>query len=489
MNNFYEGYRYICTQIIFSEMTILDAIIAPFYLALIFFFAFRYKRMRLKNSNIASYFLPGLAFKLFGTFCFAMIYQFYYSNGTLGGDTSAYWFFGNKIQEILLEEPVIGLKLLAYDKGDILDAELLHYKQHFRDIGGEMFQISKIVSITSIFGFKTYLNTAFLFGTFAFLGQWRILQVFAPKYPSIVKPLAIGCLFIPSMAFWGSAIMKDTLTLGALGFIFAGINNLVFSKKKNPVSIIYIVVFTLLILELKAYIILAFTPALFFWLVFGLSSRIQNLTLRVFVFIFLALVSIPSGLFVLSQLASVSQKYQLERIEEIAKGFQNYHGSLHERGAAGSGYTLPLYGFTPIGILKSLPAAVNVTLYRPYIWEARSPVMLISAMESLAFLLFSIYLIFKAGIFRFIKYFGRADVVLCMTFSIILALAIGLTAFNFGALVRFKIPIIPFFASGLLIIYHFSQEDTKAKKELLMRRRARAKMWSKPAGETPELAK
>jgi len=40
----------------------------------------------------------------------------------------------------------------------------------------------------------------------------------------------------------------------------------------------------------------------------------------------------------------------------------------------------------------------------------------------------------------------------CITFAVLFAFMIGLTTPNFGALVRFKIPLIPFFAAWLVIM-------------------------------------
>ncbi|HAW19442.1 MAG TPA: hypothetical protein DCX14_04595, partial [Flavobacteriales bacterium] len=45
----------------------------------------------------------------------------------------------------------------------------------------------------------------------------------------------------------------------------------------------------------------------------------------------------------------------------------------------------------------------------------------------------------------------------CLMFSVFFAFGIGLTTPNYGALVRFKIPLIPFFTILLLVLY------TKAK--------------------------
>lgn len=62
-----------------------------------------------------------------------------------------------------------------------------------------------------------------------------------------------------------------------------------------------------------------------------------------------------------------------------------------------------------------------------------------------------------------IRNFLVPDVALCLIFTLILSFACGITAYNFGALVRFKIPMEPFFISGLLIMYSRMLEQ-KAKK-------------------------
>jgi hypothetical protein len=41
-------------------------------------------------------------------------------------------------------------------------------------------------------------------------------------------------------------------------------------------------------------------------------------------------------------------------------------------------------------------------------------------------------------------------------FSITFAFSVGLTTSNFGALVRYKIPSIPFFLSSLIILYNLA---------------------------------
>ena len=47
------------------------------------------------------------------------------------------------------------------------------------------------------------------------------------------------------------------------------------------------------------------------------------------------------------------------------------------------------------GMLKKTPQALLAGLYRPFLWEARSPFMLISGLENFAILLLSLFVLFK----------------------------------------------------------------------------------------------
>ena len=47
------------------------------------------------------------------------------------------------------------------------------------------------------------------------------------------------------------------------------------------------------------------------------------------------------------------------------------------------------------GMLKKLPPALLAGLYRPFLWEARSPFMLLSALENLALMLLTLFLLFN----------------------------------------------------------------------------------------------
>jgi hypothetical protein len=55
--------------------------------------------------------------------------------------------------------------------------------------------------------------------------------------------------------------------------------------------------------------------------------------------------------------------------------------------------------------------------------------------------------------------FGNAEMQLCLIFTLIFGFAVGFTAYNFGALVRFKIPMLPFFGIGLSLLWYKHKKD------------------------------
>jgi hypothetical protein len=146
------------------------------------------------------------------------------------------------------------------------------------------------------------------------------------------------------------------------------------------------------------------------------------------------------------QFSAIDQRLQMDRMLAQADIYQRNHYSETGAEGTGSGYTLGDYDPTFTGILSKVVPAINVSLFRPYIWEIKSPAMVLAAMESLLFtVLFG----------RLLWYWRRRKVwtaitsdpffMMSLVFVLSLAFIVGFTAFNFGALMRYKIPLMPFF--------------------------------------------
>ena len=107
------------------------------------------------------------------------------------------------------------------------------------------------------------------------------------------------------------------------------------------------------------------------------------------------------------------------------------------------------------GMLKVAPMAIIAGMYRPFIWEARNPVMLISGLENFILLLLTIFLLFKLKFVRFFQFiFSDPILIFSLLFTVFFMFAVGMASANFGALVRYKIPAMPFFVASMFIILH-----------------------------------
>jgi hypothetical protein len=112
-------------------------------------------------------------------------------------------------------------------------------------------------------------------------------------------------------------------------------------------------------------------------------------------------------------------------------------------------------------MLRLAPQAVNVSLFRPYLWEVNNPLMLLAALESLALLGLTIFVIIRARgtIFRWLV---QPEVLFCLAFSLIFAFSVGVSTYNFGTLSRYKIPLMPFYLVAIGLIYCYSKSERKS---------------------------
>jgi hypothetical protein len=99
------------------------------------------------------------------------------------------------------------------------------------------------------------------------------------------------------------------------------------------------------------------------------------------------------------------------------------------------------------------PLALTAGLFRPFIWEANNLVMILSGLENAYLLFIFLKVFFRLLPIRFFRYiFSDPLLLFCFLFSVFFAGSVGIATANFGALVRYKIPCIPFFLATLFII-------------------------------------
>jgi len=311
----------------------------------------------------------------------------------------------------------------------------------------------------------TYLPTAVIFASLSFIGIWKLYIVFTKLYPRLSKQLAYAILFIPSVIFWGSGFMKDTVTLSCIGWVTHFFYLIFYENKKIIANSIFALIFLYIIYIIKSYIVMAFLPAILLWGVGLLSYKIKDTRLILFVRYFLYASAIGGIALVGGKLESeMFGEYNVESVAQKSFVTRDYLFRISNE-QDGSGYTLGNFDPTLLGMLQLAPAGINVTLFRPYPWEARKPIVMLSALEALFFMGFTLAVIFRNNPIRVVqRIFGDETLQFCLIFTMVFAFAVGISTSNFGSLSRYKIPCMPFYAAFLFIIFNPPKSELSLKK-------------------------
>jgi len=443
-------------------MDIKDIIITPFFLLFIFFISFILRTKYEIGSPLRKYYFPAMWVKVLGAIAICFVYQFYYGSG----DTIGFYEATKVFWAMLTHEPSSAIDLLFSTSLDLPDAFYKYDKWNAINmvVEPQSFFLIKMASIIGIITFDTYLPISIIFALISFTGIFALYKTFVDAYPSLSKELAIAILFVPSVVFWGSGLLKDTITLGSLGWLIFSFYQLFKKGEKIGFSIFMIILSAFLLIKIKAYIFMSVLPAMLFWLVSIYRSRIRLRFIRVLAGPIIIIIALGLNYSFISQFGESFGRFSPENLIGTAQGFQSWHTYVSDV-TGGSGYSLGEYEQTTKGALIVFPKAVAVTLFRPFPWEVKNAVMLFSSIESTLILLFSIYVLLKLGVFRPFRIlriiYNNPDVFFCIFYSIFFAFAVGFSSYNFGALVRYKIPCIPLYLTGLIIILHIAKNENK----------------------------
>lgn len=434
------------------------------YIMAMYLYFGRKKKMNIKLHHEYKYFIAGFVAKMIGAAFFALIYFYYYKNG----DTISYFYSGVAMNKMLLIDPIEYFRevFLGDNSARALSQysaqSILPWTYVFTD--GRTFQAVRASALLSTLTFNSYLLSSLIMATFSFAGIWACYRTFVSYFPQLAGQLAIGFLFMPSAIFWGSGIMKDTFTFSAAcGWVYAV--DEVFFKRRNVVSRTVLIVFcAAVMIKIKPYIFMVLLPATLLWLLYMRVVRLRNILVRFVLIPMLALVLVSLSIFILSRMGDMFDKFALD---DALSNIQNIQGDLSSNDAYGNNkFNIGEFDGTWTGVLGKFPIATNAALFRPYLWETRKAVTALSGLENLFMLVLTIYVLAKAGV----RFFFRAIasnplLMMSMTFSLLFAFVVGITTPNFGALVRFKIPMLPFYVSSLFIILYLYREREQARRK------------------------
>ncbi|HRH67205.1 MAG TPA: hypothetical protein PLU53_12960 [Bacteroidia bacterium] len=442
-------------------LSVVDLIVAPIYLVIFFFVAHRIRSKHIEKNPSYRYYVPGLMVKMIGAIAVCLVYVYYYG----GGDTINYHIDCVAISKLFLKDPWQAIRFTFLP----LDAEM-YYSFDF-DTGWLFYSydakamiVDRFNWILAFVSFNSFVGQTMLLSFICFFSIWRLYQMFLHEFPEMEREFAIAILFMPSVVFWGSGLLKDSMTFAAVAAFTASFHHLLKIRTKNMKHMIYLVISSYILILIKPYIFFAVLPGAILWLVGFYLSKVTNPLLKSSVAPLLIVLSVASGYLMLRLMGETLGEYSVTNV--LDKAYVT-NQDLKQDYYQGASFDIGDFEPTVQGILSKVPAAINAALFRPYLWESYTAGMLISSLENFVLLIVTIYLILKMRVYNlFLLMFRHHILFFSVFFSLFFSFSVGLTTSNFGSLVRYKIPAIPFFVSSLFIIHYTFKKEIEEKSEI-----------------------
>lgn len=450
LNNFYNIYNYFSYN---GRLSLLDLVLFPIYVFIIYIFAKRTQNNHIEKCPEYKYYIKGLFAKIIGVIGFSIIYAYYYD----GGDTFVYFNNASGLTTIAFSDTSSFLSIMSGNMSheNFLIFEKYNY-QLFYWKDPQAFSVIKLVVPFAFLGLKCYLLTSIIVAYITYSGVWKLYQMFVKCFPNMKKEIAIAILFMPSVAFWGSGVLKDSWTLSAAGWLTYSFYNIFIKieKKSLFLNIINVIISSYILFSIKPYILFSLIFGYVIWVIFHKFTSIKSNFHRVLLFPTIFILSWFMGAAIITQTGSVIGG-SYENIDKmVVKADVGRKDHLRSIQYGGNNFDIGEYdknSFT--SILKKVPIAIISGLFRPFLWECSNIVMLLSGLENLVVIIFTIFIIFRKGpLFLINTLFDNPLILFSFVFAIVFAFSIGFSTSNFGALVRYKIPLIPFFMAALFFV-------------------------------------
>lgn len=373
--------------------------------------------------------------KVFAGAALTVIYTFYYTD-KINSDIYKYFDDGLTLQSIFFYSPKLFFQLLFelnVESAEMLNVikKLNHWDPKVRSL---VYNDSRfIIKLNALFSFISLKNIFIhsLFGSFiGFCGITAIAKA-AERIFSNSRSSSWLLIFFPSIMFWTSALLKETLLIFVFGFFLLQITAI--AKKFSFKSLIAVVVFFLLLLVLKVYVLLCLLPAIGGYL----FTTKFNRKLPVFIsFVAVGVIAVVIGYAIDSSVlnssifAGIAQKQH--DMQQLAHYMQ-----------AGSVVYVPQVEATQLStfILAGLYGVSNVC-FRPFLWEANSIFFTAAAIENIILVVLMLLFVFS------ISKVSTDDwqmSLMCVFFAFFLFAIIGITTPVLGSVVRYRVP-------GLLLL-------------------------------------
>lgn len=378
-------------------------------------------------SSIRKFFWPALFAKLVAGIVLGLVYIYYYPVG----DTFSYFEDGSRLARLARTDLSAYIDFLWNSNGASAIRDQLTFQQP------RALFLSKITSVACLFSGGNYWIISLYFSFISFYGAWFLFRIIARLYPLLQDAALLALLFFPSVVFWTSGLIKESLAMAALYYIVGIFLKLWAAEKIRIVQWLLLPICLWPLWSLKYYYLAVLLPVLFTALVFRLllSPRIAfrswALEFLAWAVVFLLPLYIVSqtrpnfnpGRFLEVIVSNYEDFVELSEPQDVIR-YEGLHADA-------------------VSVLRYAPKALFSGLFRPFIWEAENIFQRLIAFENifLVVLLLTSFPRWK----MLVRSHHRILILSGVVYVVLLGVFLALSTPNFGTLARYRVGFLPFF--------------------------------------------
>jgi hypothetical protein len=441
-------------------ITIIDYLLLPLYLY-VFYIIIRKRSINYTDASLRKIFITAFTLRMVGSIIYSLMIQYYYGYG----DSFTFYTGSNFLREQVLQD-IGNISYFFAPAKDVgkwyeMTADNTYYTGYV-STESNLF-VMKLAAIVSLLSFNKFLIISLFFGLFSFAGQWKLFQVFNEvNQGKNQKLMAYAVLYTPALWFWASGLMKDSVCLGAVGFIVAILYKMFIKKEKTLKDIIFLVFLIYLVYSIKSYIIIVLAVSIGTFVFARFMINIRNVVFKgilTLLFFFVAVIG--------AYVANLEEQLQIlveESKAQVDSYQKNYNATNTEDERTRGSVESKEIDASVTGMVLYSPTAIFTCLFRPFLWESRKVMILFTALESTLLLLCTLYLFFRTRLLGFFRIIISDEFVLfAFLMSMLFALIIGFTTYNFGTIVRYKTILLPFYYFLLVQVYSIQKNREQSK--------------------------
>ncbi|MEQ6120569.1 hypothetical protein [Reichenbachiella sp. MALMAid0571] len=377
--------------------------------------------LRLNNSPARKLYFPALFFKVACGLALGLLYFYYYQKG----DTVFYF---NAAKD-----------LLKFPIADYLQ------EVFFTKIPYNQRSTLPMVKITSLFLWVTgsnYWLATIYFSLFSFCGCFYFVHQLAKKYPEFKMTAAISFLFYPSVMFWSSGILKESVVFGIVMFLSGFLIRYYFWRKINIWQVFIFMTGGWLMLVLKYYIAAVFLPVVVVVFLLSFANNSDKIKNSKPVYKYFGLVLLVAGVVIWA--SNMQYNLDITRIFSVVKDNQQ------QILATGNPENMIHFLDESQSILMVFPnliIALFSGLFGPVFPQMTSFLQVTLCIENLMVLV-----LFFTSLNRKIKVSDDNRVLIYggVIYILILATLLSYATPDFGTLTRYKVYFMPYFLMFIL---------------------------------------